>query len=192
MAHVLKCAALLFCAASASLGSPASAQEVRDSPAEAARPPAERNDKGLPTVRSAAMERLLRRHTTWDLNFEGGFGHVFSSPTRGNAFVRGRAGVTFVRDPFYDTLGITYEYSGLSPATFGLQAEVAWLEKGFWAQAGLLYDVSSRAGLMSALGWALFGVEGEYRNAEATGNAWAIYGKIRLPVSLLVRVLADR
>lgn len=148
------------------------------------------SDEHLPVGRSPAMVRLLRRQATWDLNLEGGLGGVWATPPHhAIGFARARAGVTFVRDPFLDTLGLTYEYSGLSPATFGVQAEVAWLEKGFWAQGGLLYDVSGRGGVMAALGWAIFGVETDYRNAEQTGKAWALYAKLRIPVSLFIRAL---
>jgi hypothetical protein len=134
------------------------------------------------------MERLLERTITWDANVEAGLGHVFASPPNHViGFARARAGVLFVRDPLYTSLGLTYEYSGLSPATFGLQAEVAVLESGFWAQAGGLLDVSRHAGVMASLGWAIFGVEGEYRGADASGDAWAVYGKLRIPISVLAR-----
>ena len=42
------------------------------------------------------MVRLMRNRLTWDLNFEGGYGHIFSSPTRGGGFLRPGAGATLV------------------------------------------------------------------------------------------------
>jgi hypothetical protein len=144
-------------------------------------------------VRAPIMVRLMKNRLTWDLNFEGGYGHIFSSPTRGGGFLRPGAGATLVRDPFWLTLRGTYEYSRLSDATIGVQAEIAWFERGLWAQVGGMMDATKghRAGFMTALGFAIFGAELEYRNAEQTGKAWAIYGKLRLPISALVQVLTE-
>jgi hypothetical protein len=139
------------------------------------------------------MAELLRRQTTWDLNLESGLGGVWATPPHhAIGFVRAGAGLTFVRDPLYDTLRVTYEYSGLSPATFGLQAEVAWFEKGFWAQGGLLYDVSGHGGLMAALGFAVLGAEVEYRTVQNVPKAWALYAKLRVPISAFVRAAMFR
>jgi hypothetical protein len=133
------------------------------------------------------MQKLLERRTTIDLNLEAGLGHVFGDPGKTNAFGRARARVLLVRAPFYEALGLTYEYSGLSPLTFGVQGELAW-SGGFWGQIGALLDVShthARWGGMAALGFAIVGVEGQLRDAASTGSAWALYGKIRLPLTLL-------
>ena len=154
-----------------------------------AKKPIPMGDEKLVFVRSPRMDRLLSRGVTWDANLEGGVGAVFAHPVDSIAFARARAGVTLVRDPLLETLGITYEYSG--PATFGLLADVSLLETGFWGQIGAMMDVKGHAGGMLAFGWALVGVEGEYRGAESMDPAWAIYGKLRIPVSILIRGLGQ-
>ncbi len=144
-------------------------------------------------VRSPLMNRLMRPRLTYDINLEGGVGYLFSSPTRWNGIARGGLGVTWVKDPFWNTLRFTYEYSGLADATWGAQIEMAWFERGLWAQAGGLYDFKGpgHGGVMGAIGFAIFGVEGEYRGAEPTGKAWGVYLKARLPVSALIQALTE-
>lgn len=133
------------------------------------------------------MEKLLERRTVLDLNLEGGLGQVFSDPGKLNAFGRARIGALFVRAPFYESIGITYEYSGVSPVTFGLQGEFAWAG-GIWGQAGALMDTSHSPvlwGGMAALGFAILGIETQLRDTETQGATWALYGKLRLPLTLL-------
>jgi hypothetical protein len=129
---------------------------------------------------------MMESRVTWDGNLEGGLGRVFSSPGETTIFGRARAGVTVVRGAFYDSLGLTYEVSRLSPATFGLQAEILHLTKGFWGQAGGMLDIKGRPGAMVAFGWAVLGVEGDVRGLDTMGPAWAVFGKIRIPVSIFV------
>lgn len=86
-------------------------------------------------------------------------------------------------------LGVTYEYSSLSPAAFGVQGEVLNLELGLWAQLGGFVDVSGHFGAGLGAGWSLFGVEAQYRGAENADYTWALFGKVRLPISIIVRAL---
>lgn len=125
-----------------------------------------------------------RRRTLLDLELEAGLGRVFSDDARTVGFGRGRLGLLFARPHLYHSLGLTYEYSRLTPATFGLQTELA-LPTGLWAQAGAMMDTQTHWGGMVAAGFAIVGIEGQYRDAESTGPAWAIYGKIRIPITLL-------
>lgn len=94
-----------------------------------------------------------------------------------------------IENSSYRALGVTYEYSSLSPATFGIQGETLNLELGLWAQLGGFVDVSGHFGGQVAAGWSLFGVEGQYRGVEDVGAAWALFGKVRLPVSIIARAL---
>ncbi len=146
----------------------------------------------LRMTRSEAAKRLMKNGLTWDLNLEGAYGHIFSGPPRGNGFLRARTGLTQVRDPIFETLGVTVEHSGLSPVAFGLQGEITWVELGPWVQAGALLDLGGRPGVSAAGGFSILGVEMGYRDAEATGPAFAVYGKLRLPVSIFVRWLTTR
>lgn len=136
------------------------------------------------------MEKLLAPTLTWDLNVEGAYGHVFSDPSKTTFLGRARAGLLLVRSPLYWALGPTYEISALSDATFGVQGEVTWLAYGPWAQVGALMDVDGHKGAMASLGFTLLGVEAQYRDAASTGEAWSIFGKLRLPLAIFYRALA--
>jgi hypothetical protein len=144
---------------------------------------------------TGGMTGLYERSTSWDLNIDGAFGRYFGETDKWTGFVRARAGVLIVREPLYSALGFTYEWSPQSNATLGIQAEILHLELGVWGQLGALLDVGSgpvRPGLMGAVGWSLFGVEAQYRtyNNDGLGSGIAVYGKIRIPVSILTRVFS--
>lgn len=143
-------------------------------------------------TRSESAKRMMQNGWTWDLNLEAGYGHVFSSPPGGYGFVRARTGLAYVRDPVFETLGLTVEHSGLAPLAFGLQGELTWVQLGPWVQGGALLDVDGRPGALVAGGYAIWGLEMQYRDAESTGAAFAIYGKLRFPVSIFVRWLTTR
>jgi hypothetical protein len=143
------------------------------------------------------MTGFYERSTTWDLNIDGAFGRFFgdSGADKWTGFVRARAGVMIIREPLYNSIGLTYEYSPQAVATLGIQAEVLHLERGFWGQLGGLLDVSSspvRPGLMAAVGYSLLGVEGQYRtyNSDGLGSGVAVYLKLRVPVSIITRIFA--
>lgn len=143
-----------------------------------------------PELAAATASGLnYERDTTWDLNLEGGYGRFFSDPAKNTGFVRARGGVLFIRNSTYRALGITYEYSALSPAAFGVQGEVLNLELGLWTQLGGFVDVSGHFGAQLAAGWSLFGVEGQYRAVQDRGSGFAVFGKLRLPISIIARAL---
>lgn len=131
-------------------------------------------------------ERVL----TWDLNVDGAYGRLFSEPDgRWTMFGRVRAGVMYIRDSLYFSLGPTYEISKLQTATFGLQGEVMHIETGLWCQLGALVDVAPHPGFMAAAGWSLFGIEFQAREYDTygIGEAPAVYGKIRIPIGVIAR-----
>lgn len=129
---------------------------------------------------------------TWDLNLEGAIGRFYGDSNAWTGFGRVRAGALFIREPLYLALGATYEISNLQKATFGIQGEVLHLDMGFWAQGGGLLDVSGHPGGMLALGWSLFGVEGQVRDYDGRGTGAAVYAKIRFPISIIARLFTSR
>jgi hypothetical protein len=130
--------------------------------------------------------------TTWDLNLEGAIGWYASGGAQFTGFLRARPGVIFIRDPLYFTVGPTYDWSPISPATFGVQGEILHLDKGLWAQIGGLLDTHARAGVDVAVGLSLLGLEGQYRSYEGIGSVFAGYVKLRLPIGILVHALSRR
>lgn len=166
----------------------ASEAGVSDAPAPAPAP--EERPVVLPPARTAVALPVLERTTTWDLNVEGVLGARLE-PRSLWGLARVRGGVLFIRDSWYYFLGATYEWSNLMPATFGLQAEVLNLEKGFWAQLGALIDVGPRPGAMLSLGWSVVGVELQVRSFDGQ-LAVAVGGKLRIPVGVIARLFSAR
>lgn len=132
----------------------------------------------------------LERATTWDLNVEGVLGARIE-PRSLWGLARLRVGALFIRDSWYYFLGATYEWSNLMPATFGVQAEVLNLEKGFWAQLGALIDLGPRPGAMLSVGWSVVGVELQVRSFDGQ-LAVAVGGKLRLPIGVIARLFSSR
>jgi hypothetical protein len=55
-----------------------------------------------------------------------------------------------------------------------------------------MLDLDKRAGVGLAGGYAIWGAELQYRDAESTGSAVAVYAKLRFPISIFVRWLTTR
>jgi hypothetical protein len=146
----------------------------------------------IPAAQKVLLGPVYQRANTWDLNIDGAFGRFFGDDARWTGFVRARAGILFVREPLYNAIGLTYEYSSLSNATFGIQAEILHLDSGFWGQVGGLLDVSGRPGIMAAVGFSLVGIEAQYRSYDGLGDGIAIYAKLRAPIGVLAYVFGTR
>jgi hypothetical protein len=127
-----------------------------------------------------------RKFTTWDASLDAGYGHQFGDNARGLWLGRAGAGLLFVRDPSFYTLGLSYEYSTLSRASLGLDAEVMQLDSGLWVQARASSDLDHgmRPGAALSLGWSLFAIEADVRSRES-GAVTALYGKLRIPLGLI-------
>ena len=127
-----------------------------------------------------------RKFTTWDASLDAGYGHQFGDNARGLWLGRAGAGLLFVRDPSFYTLGLSYEYSTLSRASLGLDAEVMQLDSGLWVQVRASSDLDHgmRPGASLSLGWSLFAIEADVRSRES-GAVTALYGKLRIPLGLI-------
>ena len=136
---------------------------------------------------------VYTKANTWDVNVDGAFGRYFGDEAdKWTGFVRARAGILFVREPLYNAIGFTYEYSSLANATFGIQAEVLHLDSGFWGQLGGLLDTHGNPGVMAAFGFSVLGVEAQYRSYPGLGDGVAVYVKVRAPVGVLAYLLGQR
>jgi hypothetical protein len=129
-------------------------------------------------------------YVTWDANIDGALGYSFEADNHFTGFARARVGLLFVNEediqaPLFRSLGVTYEFSDFTPATFGIQAESMWLNSGVWLQAGALIDIQPRPGFMLAAGISLLGVEGQVRWSEDDGPFVAIFGKLRIPLGVI-------
>ncbi len=142
----------------------------------------------------------------FELSVEGGIGAYRDGPLRDASrlagFGRIRAGLLRIFEsrfdpdasPIFVSVGATYEASNLSPATLGLQTELVHVSSGLWGQFGGLVDVTRlEPGWMGALGWNVFGAEVQRRRyAHDDGvvqSDWALFGKLHIPVTLLIDAL---
>jgi hypothetical protein len=123
----------------------------------------------------------------WDVNLEGGYGRYFADPAERFGFGRARAGLLYSVDPMFYAVGITYDWSNLAAATFGLQAEVMHIETGLWAQAGALLDTQVHPGAMGSVGWSIFGAEVQYRKFDPNDWGAVVVGKLRIPVTFIAK-----
>jgi hypothetical protein len=159
-------------------------------PAATAAPigPAPPVDPNAPKISSNSADEKYTRNTI-DLNLEGGVGRFFGDPAATYGFGRARAGLMFARWPVFTMVGATYEYNGLSPATFGLQGELLHLSAGVWGQLGGMVDIHAKPGAMAAFGFSIIGVEAQYRGYEDKDYGFAVIGKIRVPLGVLLYAL---
>ena len=154
------------------------------------------------TTRSGMPVAALRpeiRVTTWDLNLDFGYGAVIDTPeNRPSYFMRARTGVLHVRDDWFYTAGVTYDIvkvfrvGGYDATNFGLQLEAMHIQYGVWGQVGGLVDFTGHGGVTVAAGWSLFGVEYQARTYEDLGPVQAIYGKIRIPVTIIYHAVVKK
>jgi hypothetical protein len=167
-------------------------------PATAATPGATTATPGAPgtiTVEPRYKQRKSR-YLTWDANIDGAFGYSFQGDGHLSGFGRVRGGLLFVNEediqaPSFRALGLTYEISELTPATFGLQFEFMSLNSGAWFQVGAMVDIQPRPGFMLGAGLSLLGVEGQVRWSEGEGAFVAIYGKLRIPLGIIGFALSN-
>lgn len=147
----------------------------------------------LATGATINMARF-RHANTWDLNLEGGGGYVFGDIDKWTGFVRARPGVLFVRNDEFYQVGPTVEYLGmLKRPAFGAQVEYLHLQLGTWIQLGGSIDTKGRPGANAAVGLSIFGVEAQVREFDnSTDPAFALIGKIRIPLGILVYGLSTK
>jgi hypothetical protein len=136
----------------------------------------------------------FRYANTWDLNIEAGAGYVFGGIDKWTGFVRARPGVLIVRNDNFYQLGATAEYLGLlARPAFGVQAEYLHLQVGGWIQLGGSIDTKGRPGGNAAAGLSIFGIEAQVRDFDRGAEpSFALLGKIRLPLGILVYALETR
>lgn len=149
-----------------------------------------------PPSAEPAPRRHPTRELTWDLNLEGGVGKRFLDGEGLGGFGRIRAGLLHIDEsdiasPRLLALGLTYDLSDFEPATFGIQGELISVGSGLWAQVGGMIDTEPRPGFMGALGWSLFGAEAQVRWDEPHGATFGLYGKVRIPISVILYALRE-
>ncbi len=160
------------------------------------------NTQARPNARANLPVQAMRpeiRVTTWDLNLDFGYGAVIDTPeNRPSYFMRARAGVLHVRDDWFYTAGLTYDLvkvfrvGGYDATNFGIQLEAMHIQYGIWGQVGGLVDFSGHGGVAVAAGWSLFGVEYQARTYEDLGPVQAVYGKIRIPVTIIYHAVVKK
>ncbi len=149
----------------------------------------------IPSADKAVDGPAMPRSTlTWDLNLEGALGKRLLDGEGLGGFGRIRGGLLYIDEsdlasPSFLSLGLTYDLSDFSPGTFGLQGELMSLSSGLWGQLGVAVDTQPKPAIMGAFGFSLVGAEAQLRWDEDEGRYFALYGKIRIPISVIARAL---
>jgi hypothetical protein len=136
--------------------------------------------------------KARRTGASWDFQFEVG-GTLWAAHWHNYTvknpdfpiFLRGRAGLLVLREPWYLGIGPTIAYGGVGTFAFGAQAELTNIWGGVWAQAEAAWHVER--GLLASFGagYQLFG--GEVRLSDG-GRDVAVIFKFRAPVGLVLFV----
>ena len=177
---------------------PAPAAQTPAAPTAPAAQPAAQSTASPNAAMYSAVPDDSRRRFTWDLNLDGAAGYAFVGEGEITGFGRIRGGLLYIDEssvsaPLLVSVGLTYELSDRSPATFGIQAEVLPLTAGAWLQLGALLDAAEvRPGFMVSGGLSIFGVEAQLRGDDEHGSFWALYGKIRVPVRIIVKAFEKK
>lgn len=192
-APVTALATLVFAALSAA---PLRSEAQAPPPAPPAQVAAPAVSPDAPIKVEPQHKKRRSRYITWDANVDGALGYAYERDGHLSGFGRVRAGVLFVNEediqaPAFRAIGLTYDFSDLTPATFGLQFETLSLNSGAWFQAGAMVDIQPRPGFMLAAGLSLIGVEGQVRWSKEEGAFLAVYGKLRVPVGIIAVALSD-
>ena len=163
--------------------------------------PASDGDAGPSKFRGSIDEYY--KYTGIDLDVSGGGGYFWGQNGfgAGVGFGRVRAGIMAVRWPFMYAVGATYEINNLSPAAWGVQAEILHIGAGIWAQLGGSVDYKGEFGGMASVGWSMLGIEAQVRGYKDVlpfaqpndpGYGFALVGKVRIPVGFILYVLTRK
>ena len=123
---------------------------------------------------------------SWDLNLEMGVGAVFRPRGSFDIFGRLRVGAIFIRDTWGWSLGATVDVGPDGWVAPGLQGEALHLVSKSWLQVGSSVSLSEVVTLSVGGGWSFVGVELQMRMDTVGTLGGAIYGKLRIPVRMLM------
>jgi hypothetical protein len=143
------------------------------------------------------------RYVGLDLDVSGGGGYFWGERknTSGVGFVKVRGGIMYASWPYIYSIGATFESNNLSPAAWGIQAEVTHIGAGVWLQLGGMVDWKARFAGTASVGWSIFGIEAQLRGYKDPlpdaapldfGYGVAILGKVRIPIGVILYVLSRK
>ena len=142
------------------------------------------------------------RYFGLDLDVSGGGGYHWGERGIGRpvGFGKIRGGLMYATWPFVYSIGATFESNNLSPAAWGLQAEVTHIGAGIWLQVGGMIDWKAQGAFTAALGWSVFGIEAQLRGYQDAlpeptqyfGYGISILGKVRVPIGFILYVLSRK
>jgi hypothetical protein len=167
---------------------PAAPQEPPVSTAPAEAPPAPTPAPHRAPASAVGMAGPLEQGWWWDLDLEGAAARWLQPGRTYLGMGRARVGVMYMAEPWYYSLGATYELNSLTPAAFGAQVEAMHLWSGFWIQLGGGVDVEGQGTFNASVGFSLFGFESETWSGGSLPTRTALLLKLRLPVSWILQI----
>ena len=96
-----------------------------------------------------------------DLNLEVGYGRILKTGKPSSEIVRLRAGLGCSNQVWKISGGLSFTVPTTMPASVGIQAAIDHLFNSLWAQSEF-FKTRQDYGLMTAVGWSMFGMEGQY------------------------------
>ncbi|WP_428261718.1 hypothetical protein [Haliangium sp.] len=154
---------------------PTPSSDSAPAPATAPQP----SPRALP-MGTPAMFLPRRTGLSWDLELGLGL-RLYDNEDTADLFAgRVRAGVLWVYEPSFVSLGATAEIGGLASLGFGAQLSYTHLYRGLWGQLGASWLPGDDGGTMASLGagWSLFGLEWQIRDNDEQ----ALLFHLRLPL----------
>jgi hypothetical protein len=145
-------------------------------------------DAGTAPSPAVGMAGPLEQGWWWDLDLEGAAGRWLQPGRTYLGMGRARVGVMYMAEPWYYSLGATYELNSLTPAAFGAQVEAMHLWSGFWIQLGGGVDVEGQGTFNASVWFSLFGFESETWSGGSLPTRTALLLKLRLPVSWILQI----
>ena len=130
---------------------------------------------------------------TWDLELSGGLGTALTDEASALAgLVETRMGALWLRGDDFYALGMTAGW--MSPDVVYGALEVDWMNiaRGLWGQAALGPTVQGALMAKVAVGFSLFGAD--FRTLWEPGGetVLAVFGRVRIPVRLILFGLTDQ
>jgi hypothetical protein len=137
------------------------------------------------TVTDPVLGPLRRGHGT-DLNLELGLGRAYDSNRERIGTAKLRLGGLWIYEPWFPAFGMFVQVSSHRAPVTGVEVELMHLWSGLWTQVGVGSDFRRHTGCLLSAGLSVVGVQGELWRAPGGRHEWAVLGKLRLPLGVIL------
>lgn len=125
----------------------------------------------------------------WDLDLQFGYGRWNTESTW---LIGVRGGVTWIRGPWFLTIGGVLAWPLPDQPAVGVQAEIMNLSAGLWLQSGVLVGMDGHIDAGLTTGFSLIGVEARLQHLEMGDPDMAVLGRLRIPIGMFALAAHER